>query len=1065
MMLPSFPALRERNLRTLYGNDYKEYIVNGSNGGRSKRGATANTTTLIDKSPKGSVDVRIQPLVNLINCHPDYVTLSSCSGRVALFDPGGYDNIAAGGDDGDVDVTTVVADNDDDHYDNTRGDDISKNNNNKSSDEDDGEAKLINNRDNNIRKSTKKSGKGQGKWIFVTHDILPNLGECIIASLQHTGQERAVALMQQRRQRRRQSGVQHQHKLQLPITFKHEPPLLHIAASNLQSAKHLLQLCKMNCALRESGLVVTESRITVEIRTTSTMLVVPLFIDILVHEEEGDEGVGGVLSSSSHQLCKTTTMSKCDNNDDHDDVDNVEQSSSSLLSTAVIACKNSNIEQQNNDNNNNNNVGYTITLLPSEKYLLMVAELANERMVHNGILIDKLFDIIQSELFISTSIMDNSISSERIESSGMKNVHSNNTHKNKDNNDDDYELDKYKVSIRQTLPPINLWKTAAVALRRCGRRNCHNHHHHQQQQLSSSVDDHNTIDSTNNIINNSKNDCNNDLDVLVFGGQGIGPQFSSCTTNINNNDVVDEDEYRVNSSNSTTYGQSSSSSSSSCCHRWDDVFQLKRRSGVWSEKWATISRITMTMLMPLCDGLLLNGDDYESVISMTTTTVGNLRIRVSDVGMGKREGHTAVVIPPHQQNKHQKRRSSSRSNNMNDKSTEHDPCLSMTVDNAVIIFGGRTTIKSINSDDGGIQRLLLPSNDLFLFVLVPSSSSSSSSSLSMPLHTNSMNDNCKENMNVQQSLFVEKEEEEDNMMGLFGKPLDVRGSPPEARYGHTMTILPNTKQCHGSPFAVVAGGTGLNNCCLASMYTLSCIIPTINNTNINAEDADHTFFQYSHFVWDRIADMPSPRTYHTNFILDENSEQSMKMFVFGGYSVADDPFTSSWVNTPPFGISIADSTQVVDDATPHDNLTITVDKKVQFHMNCIGSAVIALPNLPNVVLVVGGVKAFYDNDDDNDDDNNVVYDNGNVQPLMLLSVQQKQHGPLKLSPKLDVIISSDINNELDFGACVHHCLVSLPSQQDDGDHCNYTDCSDNSEQLIIVGGGVPSLSFGQSYAQ
>jgi hypothetical protein len=37
-----------------------------------------------NKSPKGSVNVKICPLVNR---HPDYVTLSSCSGRVALFDP------------------------------------------------------------------------------------------------------------------------------------------------------------------------------------------------------------------------------------------------------------------------------------------------------------------------------------------------------------------------------------------------------------------------------------------------------------------------------------------------------------------------------------------------------------------------------------------------------------------------------------------------------------------------------------------------------------------------------------------------------------------------------------------------------------------------------------------------------------------------------------------------------------------------------------------------------------------------------------------------------------------
>ena len=40
-----------------------------------------------DRSPKGSVDARIQDLVDFINQHPDYVTFSSCSGRLAVFDP------------------------------------------------------------------------------------------------------------------------------------------------------------------------------------------------------------------------------------------------------------------------------------------------------------------------------------------------------------------------------------------------------------------------------------------------------------------------------------------------------------------------------------------------------------------------------------------------------------------------------------------------------------------------------------------------------------------------------------------------------------------------------------------------------------------------------------------------------------------------------------------------------------------------------------------------------------------------------------------------------------------
>ena len=38
-----------------------------------------------DKSPKGGLDAPIVPLVYAINAHVDYVTTSSCSGRIVLF--------------------------------------------------------------------------------------------------------------------------------------------------------------------------------------------------------------------------------------------------------------------------------------------------------------------------------------------------------------------------------------------------------------------------------------------------------------------------------------------------------------------------------------------------------------------------------------------------------------------------------------------------------------------------------------------------------------------------------------------------------------------------------------------------------------------------------------------------------------------------------------------------------------------------------------------------------------------------------------------------------------------
>lgn len=44
-----------------------------------------NAQSKLDKSPKGSIDAPILAFVLRLNSHPDYVTTSTCSGRIALF--------------------------------------------------------------------------------------------------------------------------------------------------------------------------------------------------------------------------------------------------------------------------------------------------------------------------------------------------------------------------------------------------------------------------------------------------------------------------------------------------------------------------------------------------------------------------------------------------------------------------------------------------------------------------------------------------------------------------------------------------------------------------------------------------------------------------------------------------------------------------------------------------------------------------------------------------------------------------------------------------------------------
>jgi tRNA wybutosine-synthesizing protein 3 len=182
-VLPSFADIKAKTVRDLYG-------VAGH-----------------DKSPKGSVDVAIRALVSLINIHPSFATLSSCSGRIALFDP----HLKHG----------------------TTQDDILS---------DDSSPTIT-------EMETESSGKGHGRWLLASHEPVD---PTILAALLEEPGELSEVLM-----------------------FKHEPLLLHIAASCLTRGRQLLSLA-LELGFRESGLVVTPHRVTVAIRGYSLALCVPL---------------------------------------------------------------------------------------------------------------------------------------------------------------------------------------------------------------------------------------------------------------------------------------------------------------------------------------------------------------------------------------------------------------------------------------------------------------------------------------------------------------------------------------------------------------------------------------------------------------------------------------------------------------------------------------------------------------------------------------------------------------------------------------------------------------------
>ncbi|GFH45407.1 hypothetical protein CTEN210_01881 [Chaetoceros tenuissimus] len=205
-ILPSFGDLKRKTLQSLYGLDKnKDY----------------NHNLLRDRSPKGSVDEPIRSLVDLINAHPSFSTLSSCSGRISLFDPNHY--------------TTLKISND-------------NSNTGKYRPEEDENVDLDTNMDSN---TDTKTGKGYGEWMISSHaQISPR---DLIQALD------------------KQSSEKSQH----PLMFKHEPLLLHVAASNISRARQLLKIA-LDLGFRESGTVITPKRITVAIRSHSLSLTVPL---------------------------------------------------------------------------------------------------------------------------------------------------------------------------------------------------------------------------------------------------------------------------------------------------------------------------------------------------------------------------------------------------------------------------------------------------------------------------------------------------------------------------------------------------------------------------------------------------------------------------------------------------------------------------------------------------------------------------------------------------------------------------------------------------------------------
>lgn len=129
-----------------------------------------------DLSPKGSVDEGIRDLIRDINALDGLVTTSSCAGRVSIFVEGSKkteksrksDTAAAGNSQGIEQAAGQVQSQLDD-------DDGNIDNQNEDEDEDkDGFANSDYKEGDDGRKFAVSGGKGQGSWLYVSHDPVDN---------------------------------------------------------------------------------------------------------------------------------------------------------------------------------------------------------------------------------------------------------------------------------------------------------------------------------------------------------------------------------------------------------------------------------------------------------------------------------------------------------------------------------------------------------------------------------------------------------------------------------------------------------------------------------------------------------------------------------------------------------------------------------------------------------------------------------------------------------------------------------------------------------------------------
>ncbi|KNZ61272.1 hypothetical protein VP01_1428g1 [Puccinia sorghi] len=193
-----------------------------------------NLASLKDKSTKGSIDEPMGRFLELINAQPDWITTSTCSGRLVSYVPG-------------VSSTAPEAS--------------------------DQEPRVVSSRPGSV------NGKGGGSWLFVTHSTLQasqlaNPVETLFGA-SHTEVQSRSPTLEVWDPSEQDGGCSDQ-----VIHFVYQPPVLHLLARSVAVAGPLLAAV-IGAGFRNSGLTVGHrGRVMLAIRAATGGLDVPIAIKL-----------------------------------------------------------------------------------------------------------------------------------------------------------------------------------------------------------------------------------------------------------------------------------------------------------------------------------------------------------------------------------------------------------------------------------------------------------------------------------------------------------------------------------------------------------------------------------------------------------------------------------------------------------------------------------------------------------------------------------------------------------------------------------------------------------------